>query len=45
MAGVQLADQAMRAGVTDVVFDRGGYPYHGRVKAFAEGARKGGLRF
>ena len=45
VAGVRLADKAMQVGVTDVVFDRGGSPYHGRVKAFAEGARKGGLRF
>ncbi len=44
-AGKRLADEATEKGVTDVVFDRGGYPYHGRVKAFAEGAREGGLRF
>jgi len=44
-AGKRLAGQATEKGVTDVVFDRGGYPYHGRVKAFAEGAREGGLRF
>lgn len=44
-AGKALAAKAAEQGVTDVVFDRAGYPYHGRVKAFAEGARKGGLRF
>ncbi len=44
-AGKRLAERAAEKGVTTVVFDRGGYPYHGRVKAFAEGARKGGLRF
>ncbi|MCK5653032.1 MAG: 50S ribosomal protein L18 [Gemmatimonadetes bacterium] len=44
-AGKLLADKAKAAGVETVVFDRGGYKYHGRVKAFAEGARKGGLEF
>ena len=44
-AGKLLADRAKAAGVKRVVFDRGGYRYHGRVKAFAEGARKGGLEF
>jgi large subunit ribosomal protein L18 len=44
-AGKLLAERAREAGVEQVVFDRGGYPYHGRVKAFADGARKGGLRF
>ncbi|MDX1577687.1 MAG: 50S ribosomal protein L18 [Gemmatimonadota bacterium] len=43
--GRRLAALAREAGVTEVVFDRAGYPYHGRVKAFAEGAREGGLRF
>jgi len=45
VAGKKLAEQAVEAGVEAVVFDRGGYPYHGRVKAFADGARAGGLRF
>lgn len=43
--GKALAERAVENGVESVVFDRGGYPYHGRVKAFAEGARAGGLRF
>jgi large subunit ribosomal protein L18 len=44
-AGRLLAEKAVAAGVETVVFDRGGYRYHGRVKAFAEGAREGGLKF
>ena len=44
-AGKLLAEQAKSKGITSVVFDRGGYKYHGRVKAFAEGAREGGLEF
>ena len=44
-AGKLLAEKAKAQGVSTVVFDRGGYKYHGRVKAFAEGARKGGLEF
>lgn len=44
-AGRLLAERARERGVTKVVFDRGGYRYHGRVKAFAEGAREGGLVF
>ncbi|HEX6751214.1 MAG TPA: 50S ribosomal protein L18 [Longimicrobium sp.] len=43
--GKALAEKAKAAGVERVVFDRGGYLYHGRVKAFAEGAREGGLDF
>jgi large subunit ribosomal protein L18 len=43
--GKELAERAMKAGVKQVVFDRGGYMYHGRVKALAEGAREGGLDF
>ena len=44
-AGALLADRAKAAGVDTVVFDRGGYKYHGRVKALADGAREGGLAF
>jgi len=43
--GKLLAEKAKAAGVTRVVFDRGGYRYHGRVQAVAEGAREGGLEF
>ena len=43
--GTLLAERALVAKVSNVVFDRGGYPYHGRVKAVAEGARAGGLSF
>src|SRR5215831_2697960 len=42
--GVSLARQALEKGITQVIFDRGGYLYHGRVKALAEGARQGGLQ-
>jgi len=44
-AGELLAQRAKSAGVEEAVFDRGGYKYHGRVRALAEGAREGGLRF
>ncbi len=44
-AGRLLAEKAREKGITKVVFDRGGYLYHGRVKAFADGAREGGLEF
>jgi large subunit ribosomal protein L18 len=44
-AGQVLAERAKAAGIDAAVFDRGGYQYHGRVKALAEGAREGGLRF
>ena len=43
--GKALAEAAKKAGVESCVFDRGGYLYHGRVKALAEGAREGGLQF
>ena len=44
-AGKLLAERAKSQGIETVVFDRGGYRFHGRVKAFAEGAREGGLKF
>jgi len=44
-AGKLLAERAKSNGIEAVVFDRGGYKYHGRVKAFADGAREGGLKF
>jgi large subunit ribosomal protein L18 len=44
-AGSLLADRAREAGIEMCVFDRGGYQYHGRVRALAEGAREGGLKF
>ena len=43
--GMLLAEKAKAAGISNVVFDRGGNIYHGRVKAFSEGVRKGGLKF
>lgn len=43
--GLQIAKIALEKGITSCVFDRGGYKYHGRVKAIAEGAREGGLKF
>ncbi len=43
--GSLLAERAKQAGVEDVVFDRGGYVFHGRVKALADAAREGGLKF
>ena len=44
-AGEVLAERAKAAGIESCVFDRGGYQYHGRVRALADGAREGGLRF
>jgi len=44
-AGAMLAERAQAAGIARAVFDRGGYRYHGHVKAFAEAAREGGLAF
>ena len=40
-----LADEAKKAGIKEVVFDRGGFKYHGRIKAVAESLRKGGIKF
>ena len=45
LVGTLVAERAKSAGVTQVVFDRGGYPFHGRIKALAEAARAGGLEF
>ena len=43
--GKLLAERAVGAGISEVVFDRGGFKYHGRIKALADGAREGGLKF
>ena len=43
--GAAVAERALKKGIEEVVFDRGGYIYHGRVQALAEGAREGGLKF
>lgn len=43
--GKLLAEKAVSSGITEVVFDRNGYLYHGRIKSLAEGAREGGLKF
>jgi large subunit ribosomal protein L18 len=43
--GKTIAERAVAKGIENVVFDRGGYVYHGRVQALAEGAREGGLKF
>lgn len=45
VVGMTLAERAQTKGIEQVIFDRGGYKYHGRVKALADGAREGGLEF
>jgi large subunit ribosomal protein L18 len=45
VVGKLVAERALGKGITDVVFDRGGYRYHGRIKALADAAREGGLKF
>ena len=45
LVGIAIARRALAAGIKAVIFDRGGYKYHGRVKAVADGAREGGLEF
>ena len=45
MVGEMVAKKAVEIGITEVVFDRGGYIYHGRIKELAEGAREAGLKF
>ena len=45
LVGKAIAEKALKAGVETISFDRGGYLYHGRVKALAEGAREAGLKF
>ena len=44
LVGLELADRAKKAGIEEVIFDRGPYLYHGRVKALAEGLREGGIK-
>lgn len=44
-AGKSLAQAAIEKGIKEIVFDRNGYKYHGRIKSFADGAREGGLKF
>ena len=45
LVGKNIASLAIKSGIKDVVFDRGGYPYHGKIKALADAARKEGLNF
>ena len=45
LVGKSIAERALKAGVSTIAFDRGGYLYHGRVKSLAEGAREAGLKF
>jgi len=45
IVGTAIAKRALSQGINEIAFDRGGYKYHGRVKALAEAARQGGLKF
>ena len=45
LVGKNIAELALKAGITEVVFDRNGFLYHGRIKSLADGAREGGLKF
>ena len=45
IGGKLVAEKALKAGITEITFDRGGYLYHGRIKSLAEGARAAGLKF
>lgn len=45
VVGKTLAERAVQTGITQVVFDRGGWPYHGKIKSLAEAAREAGLKF
>lgn len=45
LIGKRIAEKAIKAGITDVAFDRSGYKYHGRIQALAEAAREAGLKF
>ena len=45
LVGKEIAQKAMKSGISEVYFDRGGFLYHGRVKALADAAREGGLKF
>jgi len=45
LVGKSIGEKALKAGVSNITFDRGGYLYHGRVKSLAEGAREAGLKF
>lgn len=43
--GKNIGEQAIKSGITEIVFDRGGYPYHGQIKAIAEAVREAGIKF